>query len=230
MGSTPTGSIQKGQTAGIGFWNNKNGQALILAFNGGGTSRLSPATARHPPCTPGVTGRGGDQQTNFGTTTMEVAPRGEVADDPPVAWPADPSLPPTVTGDGLMQSPRPLRVLVVDDNPDVADTLGLLVRGWGHEALVAYDGARALGLAMAHPPDVVLLDVVLPDLDGHELARRLRGDQRTRQALLVALSGLADEEDRQRCLEAGCDLHLVKPVDLAQLKALLDAASRITSP
>src|SRR5262249_46563492 len=100
----------------------------------------------------------------------------------------------------------------------------------GHEALVAYDGARALGLALAQTPDVVLLDVVMPGLDGHELARRLRGDERTRQALLLALSGVADEEDQRRSLEAGCGLHLVQPVDLAQLKALLDAASRITSP
>src|SRR5262245_45813787 len=104
-------------------------------------------------------------------------------------------------------------VLVVDDHHDTADALAMLLRWWGHEVIVAYDGASALEAARARPPDVVLLDIAMPELDGHQLARLLRADARTRHARLFALSGLMGDEDRRRSLEAGCDLHLVKPVD-----------------
>jgi len=126
-----------------------------------------------------------------------------------------------------MSVPHPLRILVVDDDPDTAGALALLLRLWGHEVLVARDGAEALAEAAARPPDVALIDIAMPGLDGHEVARRLREDIRTRQALLCALSGLAQEEDRRRSLEAGCDLHLVKPVEPAELKALLAAARKL---
>jgi CheY-like chemotaxis protein len=126
-----------------------------------------------------------------------------------------------------MKSDRPLLVLVVDDHHDAADALALLLRQWGHEVLVAYDGRSALELARARPPDVALLDIVMPGLDGCALARLLREDVRTRRALLCVLSGLGQAEDCRRSLEAGCHLHFLKPADPAELWALLDAASKL---
>jgi two-component system CheB/CheR fusion protein len=116
-------------------------------------------------------------------------------------------------------------VLVVDDHHDTADALALLLRWWGHEVIVAYDGVSALEAARARAPGVVLLDIAMPGLDGHQLARLLRADAGTQHARLFALSGMMGDEDRCRSLEAGCDLHLVKPLDPTELRALLDAAS-----
>ncbi|BDG08969.1 hybrid sensor histidine kinase/response regulator [Anaeromyxobacter paludicola] len=106
---------------------------------------------------------------------------------------------------------RPLQVLIVEDNPDSAETLLQILELLGHAVRVAHDGRAGLALARAWRPDVVLCDIGLPDLDGYELARALRADPALRGMRLVALSGYAQPEDRERALEAGFDAHLGKP-------------------
>ncbi|MBV8382592.1 MAG: PAS domain-containing protein [Planctomycetaceae bacterium] len=116
---------------------------------------------------------------------------------------------------------RARRVLVVDDQPDSARSLARLLESWGHETRTAHDGPSALAEADAHRPEVVLLDVELPGMDGHEVARRLRapGGEGLR---IVALTGFSQEEDRRQALGSGFDLYLVKPVDLDDLRQSLE--------
>jgi two-component system CheB/CheR fusion protein len=124
----------------------------------------------------------------------------------------------------------PCRVLVVDDNRDAADSLAVLLRFDGHDVRVVHDGRSALEAVQAFAPHVVLLDIGLPGEDGYSVARQLRQDPRTREALLVAVSGYGREEDRLRSREAGFDHHLVKPVDFTELQQLLpvrDVASSL---
>jgi PAS domain S-box-containing protein len=120
--------------------------------------------------------------------------------------------------------PGSLRILVVDDNQDAADTLAMLLEASGHEVLVEHSPHRALARAADAAPQVCLLDIGLPDMDGAELARRLRALPETADALLVAVTGYGQESDRARTREAGFDHHLVKPIDLAKLRALLENA------
>jgi PAS domain S-box-containing protein len=115
----------------------------------------------------------------------------------------------------------PRRVLVVDDNVDAADSLVLLLRLDGHAVRVAYDGPTALLLARAFDPQVVLLDIGMPRMDGYEVARRLRQQPGGRSALVLALTGCGQEADRQRSVAAGFDGHLVKPVEPSVLQTLL---------
>jgi len=105
------------------------------------------------------------------------------------------------------------RVLVVDDNIDAAATLELLLKSLGHDTCAAYDGHQALRLADEFDPDVVLLDIGMPGLDGYEVARRLRALKRERPMRIVAITGWGQDADRRRSREAGFDVHLVKPVD-----------------
>ncbi len=109
--------------------------------------------------------------------------------------------------------PAPRRVLVVDDNRDSAESLADLLRLWGHEAHVAHDGPGALERMAECDPEVVLLDIGLPGIDGYQVARRLRERQRREGLTLIALTGLGQQEDRRRAREAGFDVHLTKPVD-----------------
>jgi PAS domain S-box-containing protein len=119
------------------------------------------------------------------------------------------------------QAPVPARkVLVVDDNVDAADTLGLLLQSLGHDTRVVYDGAAALDAVLDFKPDIVLLDLGMPGLDGYEVARRLRKLKRKQHFRVVAVTGWGQESDRAKSKAAGFDLHLVKPVDV---KALLQA-------
>jgi CheY-like chemotaxis protein/two-component sensor histidine kinase len=113
------------------------------------------------------------------------------------------------------------RILAVDDNRDAADSLGTLLELVGAEARVAYDGASALAAIRQHRPTIVLLDIGMPDVDGYEVARRVRSDPELDGVTLIALTGWGQTEDRRRSQEAGFDHHLVKPVDLAALQALL---------
>jgi PAS domain S-box-containing protein len=113
------------------------------------------------------------------------------------------------------------RVLVVDDNVDGADVTALLVQELGHETQVAYSGASALAAADEYLPNVVLLDIGLPEMDGYEVARRLRQHPILRNAWLVAITGYGQESDRQLSKEAGFDYHLVKPVGPEKLEDLL---------
>ncbi|WP_273035440.1 hybrid sensor histidine kinase/response regulator [Massilia timonae] len=118
---------------------------------------------------------------------------------------------------------RGLRVLVVDDNVDAAQMLATLLEMNGYEVDIEYDGQGALASAVQAPPDVALLDIGLPDIDGHELARRLRAMPETTQAVLVALTGYGQVEDQRRAYKAGFDHHMAKPADLAKLLELLAA-------
>jgi two-component system CheB/CheR fusion protein len=117
----------------------------------------------------------------------------------------------------------PLRVLVVDDNADAADSLAMLLRTDGHKVEVAYDGAAALEAARAQQPEVVFLDIGLPILNGYEVAKRLHQRQDVPRPLVVALTGYGQEEDRRQAAAAGFDRYLVKPVDPTELTGLLAA-------
>jgi len=117
---------------------------------------------------------------------------------------------------------RRLSVLVVDDNPDAAESLALLLRAAGHETRVAWNGLDALDAARESRPDVVLLDLGMPCMNGYETAHRFREDPVTRSAVLVAVTGWGSEEDRRRTRAAGFARHLVKPVDPDEVLALLE--------
>jgi nitrogen-specific signal transduction histidine kinase/ActR/RegA family two-component response regulator len=114
------------------------------------------------------------------------------------------------------------RVLIVDDNADAADSLCALLQMSGHEAKTVYRGADALREMISFHPDVVLLDIGLPDLDGYEIARRARASFGDRCPNLVALSGWGREEDRELAFEAGIPVHLTKPVDVTTLERVLE--------
>jgi CheY-like chemotaxis protein len=113
------------------------------------------------------------------------------------------------------------RVLVVDDNRDAAEMLGEMLRHAGHQVRLAYDGLSALVMAAQSPPEVVLLDLGLPGIDGFEVARRLRADHPSSGMKIVALTGFGRDEDRRRTAEVGIDVHLVKPVEMDAILALL---------
>ena len=134
-----------------------------------------------------------------------------------------------VAAGGPNSAPRPHRILVVDDNDDAADTLALLLNLMGHETRTAHDGIEAIEVADQFHPDVALLDIGMPKMNGYETARKLREDGRRREMLLVALSGWGQETDRVRSRNAGFDFHLVKPVDIAEIQRLL-ARRRGASP
>lgn len=122
-------------------------------------------------------------------------------------------------GDGL-------RVTVVDDNVDAATMLALLLEASGHAVTVEHGAHAALERSRDDPSDVYLLDIGLPEMDGNELARRLRAQPQTAQSVLIAVTGYGQEHDRQRALAAGFSHHLVKPVHPDKLYALLAQAAR----
>jgi len=117
------------------------------------------------------------------------------------------------------------RILVVEDNPDIAESMVMLLELLGHRVRVAHDGPVALELARATPPDVMLVDIGLPGMDGYEVARRIREDPTLRRVVLVALTGYGRDEDRRQAEAAGFDHHLVKPVDLTALERLVAGVS-----
>ena len=120
----------------------------------------------------------------------------------------------------------PASILLVEDNVDAAEALAELLRLWGHEVEVAHDGADAVRVAQERRPDVVLLDIGLPGMDGYQVAGALRSLPDLHGALIVALTGYGQESDRQRSRQAGFDNHLVKPVDLEELRRLIESARR----
>jgi PAS domain S-box-containing protein len=121
-----------------------------------------------------------------------------------------------------------LRVLVVDDNVDAAESVAMLLRLWHHEVRLAHTGPEALQLAAEYLPDVVLLDIGLPGMDGYEVARRLREQPSLEGTVLVAVTGYGQEDDRRRSEEAGFDQHLTKPVEPSKLQTLLSGMNRQT--
>ena len=129
---------------------------------------------------------------------------------------------PHPAGSAMMQSmPAGRRILVVDDNHDAADLLAEYLEALGHTTRVAYDGGAALAVADEFQPDLVMLDIGLPVMDGYEVARNLRQRRSSPELRLVALTGYGQESDRQRALEAGFDAHLVKPLSVHRLVELL---------
>jgi signal transduction histidine kinase len=134
----------------------------------------------------------------------------------PARAPAGPAERPARTGTGAR------RVLVVDDNQDSAESLAALLEALGHEVHAAHDGRQALELARL-APDLVLLDIGMPGMSGHEVARRLRADTGLCDTVLIALTGYGTDEDRRASREAGFDGHLVKPIDFDALERILAA-------
>ena len=120
---------------------------------------------------------------------------------------------------------KPRRILVVDDNDDSAEVTAILLRLEGHEVAVAHSGPAAIEQIPAVRPDVLLLDIGLPGMDGYELARYLRKLPETRNAVFIALTGYGRPDDRQNSKNAGYDHHLVKPIEPAELLALIAALS-----
>ena len=136
---------------------------------------------------------------------------------------------PQVT-DRALTAPAHRRVLIADDNKDAAESLSILLQLAGHEVRVAHLGSAALSLAEVFRPDTVLLDIGMPDLSGYEVAKNLRREPWAASVQLIALTGWGQDNDRRMALEAGFDHHLVKPIDLDQLKDLLGTAESGAGP
>ncbi|HTK76001.1 MAG TPA: ATP-binding protein [Gemmataceae bacterium] len=141
---------------------------------------------------------------------LPVATENLVADAPPKDHAARPPV-------------RKRRILIADDNRDSADSMAMLLQTYGHEVATAYNGEQAVELATSLRPDVALLDIGMPQLDGYETGRRIREHPCCRNVFLIAMTGWGQEEDRRRTDEAGFDHHVVKPVEATELIKLLEA-------
>ncbi len=123
--------------------------------------------------------------------------------------------------DRILTSPRTYRILVVDDNVDTGSSLALILRQLGHTIEIVTDGLEDVQAAAAFSPDVVLLDIGLPKMNGYEAARRIRERSQEREIAIIAMTGWGQEEDKRRAFEAGIDHHMTKPVEPAALLRLL---------
>ena len=123
-----------------------------------------------------------------------------------------------------------LKVLIVDDNLDAADSLAVMLSFGGHDVATANSGPAALAQQASFDPDVVLLDIGMPGMNGYEVAEQWRDKPGGERALLIALTGWGQEEDKRRAMAAGFDRHLTKPVDPTDLHAVLDAAASRRMP
>jgi PAS domain S-box-containing protein len=148
----------------------------------------------------------------------------------PLASPTADSTPASIAGNGADAPAIPLRVLVADDLRDSADSLGLVIELMGHQVEVVYDGEAALHAAERLRPDVVLLDLGMPKLDGFAVCRGIRERPWGSPVRLIAQSGWGQEEDRRRTADAGFDHHIVKPIDPEALEALLRTLAPAVSP
>ena len=134
--------------------------------------------------------------------------------------------PQRASGDGEQVAiPATRRILVADDNVDAAESLALLLQMMGHKVHTVHDGLAAVEAAAAFRPDIVLLDIGMPKLNGYDAARQIRGQPWGTGVLLVALTGWGQEEDKRRSQEEGFDHHLVKPVDPSALQELLGGSN-----
>jgi CheY-like chemotaxis protein len=147
-----------------------------------------------------------------------------------LAGPATQTAPPTPAppaGDASADSTaRPVRVFIADDNRDACDSLEMLLSLEHHEVRTAYDGERAFERIAAFLPQIALLDIGMPGMNGYELAAKIREQPWGAGIHLVALTGWGQETDRQRALDAGFDAHLVKPVDFPELIAICRRVER----
>lgn len=119
-----------------------------------------------------------------------------------------------------------LRILVVDDSKDGADSLSMVLQMLGADTRAAYDGKSALELVRTFTPHIVLLDIGMPDMDGHTVARRIRADPAHATIRLIALTGWGTDDERRRSEEAGIDEHWVKPVEPDKLRSLITGAGK----
>jgi PAS domain S-box-containing protein len=133
-------------------------------------------------------------------------------------------------GEPAPESTVARRVLVVDDHPDNADSMSVLLQLMGHEVFTSYDGEEALRLAESVRPEVVLIDIAMPKVSGHDVCRRIRQREWGKELLLIAVSGWGQARDRATSREAGFDHHLVKPADPDVLRELLGSKSAGESP
>ena len=121
----------------------------------------------------------------------------------------------------------PLKVLLVEDNRDARTTMRMLLSlSFGYDVYEAADGASGVRLVLEEKPDVALIDLGLPDIDGHEVARRIRAALDAREITLIAVTGYGSAEDRRRTQESGFDMHLVKPVESADLVRIFEGLVR----
>ena len=137
---------------------------------------------------------------------------------PALRWPARPA---KIYAPKRAQPVPTWRVLVVDDNADSADSIAAILEISGHEVQVAYSAQKALEIAVEYQPDIMLLDIGLPDMDGYEVAKHLRQTPELKEMRLIAITGYGQQSDRQRSREAGFDEHVVKPVEWQKLEELL---------
>jgi CheY-like chemotaxis protein len=140
---------------------------------------------------------------------MEPSKKSDQALDPPPAQSA------------AKQSPG-LRILIAEDVKDCADALAVLLRMYGHEVMISPDGIAAVQFAQTQQPDVLLLDIGLPKLNGYEVAKTMRKLNWRKRPLIVAVTGYGQEEHLRLSREAGIDHHLTKPLDPEQLRSILD--------
>jgi CheY-like chemotaxis protein len=118
-----------------------------------------------------------------------------------------------------------LRILIAEDNRDAADSLKTLLEALGYHAQIAYDGESAVRIAAVWRPDAVIMDIGLPGISGYDAARQIRAQQPGGRMLIVALTGWGQETDRLQSAAVGIDHHLVKPLDLAVLRRILDSSA-----
>jgi len=130
---------------------------------------------------------------------------------------------------GLAMAARPCRVLAIDDNADIRESLAVIIRLLGHDVITAADGERGLEAGIGFAPDLVLVDVGLPGLDGYQVARLMRQEPWGRRAVLAAMTGWTRESDLEAAVAAGFDAHVAKPVDLRTLRDLITKASPSTA-
>lgn len=131
------------------------------------------------------------------------------------------------TRDSPDEDATALRILIVDDNRDGADSMAMMLKMMGHQISTAYDGEDAVETAARVAPDVILLDIGLPKLNGYEACRRIRSTRAGKDMVIIAQTGWGQEEDRQRTRDAGFDHHLVKPVEAQDLLKLLASLSEL---
>ncbi len=118
------------------------------------------------------------------------------------------------------------RILIADDNVDAADSLAMVLELMGHEVRTAHDGRAAVEVAASFRPDLILLDIGMPTMNGYDACRRIRDQPGGRDTIVVALTGWGHDDDKRRSHEAGFDHHVVKPIDLATVKRLVELPSK----
>lgn len=165
--------------------------------------------------------RPGDEKTRgqmLALLERQLAQLKQLADR---CMPADQAAPAAEAAPAAASDGGARRILLVDDNVDSAEVLGALLEQMGHEVFVAYTGARALEMAHERRPDVVFLDLALPDISGFDVALGIRKDAGLAAARIVGLTGFGSEEHRRRATECGIDQYLVKPVEATTLMEVL---------